>query len=142
MKKSIFRTCEESVDDIKQILDEFGLDYTVEHIDAIDEFAIELKTSKVDRVGNWDKWATIMHDYIEKFTVSKYGAGEDNDDFDLMTITEPRICIWNILKYALRLWKNKGKINDLHKICHYAEMAWTLSNGDLTKAGITNEKST
>lgn len=94
-----------------------------------------------DRLGNWDKWAVIMHNYIETFTIAKYGAN-DEEDIDLMSITEPRICIWNILKYALRLWKGKGKINDLHKICHYAEMAWTLSKGDLTKAGITNEKST
>ena len=97
----------------------------------------------VDRVGNWDKWAKVMHDYIAEFTVSKYGGGgKTEDDFDLMSITEPRICIWNILKYSLRLWKGKGKIHDLHKICHYAEMAWTLSKGDLTQAGITNERGT
>lgn len=93
---------------------------------------------KFDRVGDWDAWAKKMHDYIAAFTVQKYGGQED--EFDLMVITEPRICIWNILKYALRLWKGKGKIHDLHKISHYAQMAYTLSKGDLTKAGITNEK--
>jgi len=142
MGKAIFTESEEKVEYVKKILDEFGAQYTVEHIEPINEFKIEIKSDRVDRVGNWDRWASIMHDYIETFTVAKYGAGEDDDNFDLMTITEPRVCVWNILKYALRLWKGKGKINDLHKICHYAEMAWTLSKGDLTKAGITNEKST
>jgi hypothetical protein len=98
------------------------------------------KLDKFDRVGDWDKFAKIMHDYIETFTVSKYGVESEEDGFDLMSITEPRVCIWNILKYALRLWKNKGKIHDIHKICHYAQMSYTLSKGDLTKAGITNQK--
>ena len=93
---------------------------------------------KFDRVGDWDNFAKIMHDYIAGFTVSKYG--DDEDGFDLMVITEPRICVWNILKYALRMWKGKGKIHDLHKIAHYAQLAFTLSKGDLSKAGITNQK--
>lgn len=93
---------------------------------------------KFDRVRDWDEWASKMHDYIESFTITKYG--DDEAGFDLMCVTEPRICVWNILKYALRLWRKKGKIHDIHKICHYAQMAYTLSNGDLTKAGITNEK--
>jgi hypothetical protein len=93
---------------------------------------------KIDRVADWDDWSKIMHDYIEGFTTKKYG--QESKGFDLMTVTEPRVCIWNILKYSLRLWYNKGKIHDLHKICHYAQMAFTLSEGDLTKSGITNSK--
>lgn len=93
---------------------------------------------KFDRVKDWDEWSNLMHTYIENFTVSKYG--DDSQGFDLMSVTEPRICIWNIMKYTLRLWRGKGKIHDLQKISHYCQMAYTLSNGDLTKAGITNEK--
>lgn len=93
---------------------------------------------KFDRVGDWDTWAQKMHDYIASFTVAKYG--DEEDGFDLMCVTEPRVCIWNILKYALRLWRGKGKIHDVHKICHYAQMSYTLSKGDLKKIGITNEK--
>lgn len=90
----------------------------------------------VDRVGDWDKFAKNMHDYIATFTEKKYNAG----GFDLMAVTEPRICIWNVLKYALRLWMRQGKINDIYKIAHYAQMAYTLSDGDLSKAGVTNQK--
>ena len=88
---------------------------------------------KTDRVKDWDEWSQKMHDYIDNFTTKKYGK---SDGFDLMSVTEPRICIWNILKYAIRLWNGKGKIHDLHKICHYAQMAVTLSGEDLHKAGI------
>jgi len=91
----------------------------------------------VDRVKDWDDWSKIMHDYIEKYTVSKYGQERN---VDLMYFTEPRICVWNILKYAFRLWNGKGKIHDIHKICHYAQMAYTLSNGNLEEIGITNSK--
>jgi len=92
---------------------------------------------KIDRVKDWDEWSQKMHDYINKFTVSKYNK---TGDFDLMSITEPRVCIWNILRYSLRLWNGKGKIHDLHKICNYAQMAVTMSGDDLSKAGITNSK--
>jgi len=95
---------------------------------------------KVDRVGDWDEFAKHMHDYIGQFTTVKYGQGEDGDDFDLMKVTNPRECVWNIIKYGLRLYKDKGKTNDLEKICHYAQMAVTLSKGDLTKVGITTVK--
>ena len=96
----------------------------------------------VDRVGDWDKFALEMHDYIAKFTVSKYGSdGEDGrEQMDLMVFTSANVCVWNILKYSIRLFNNKGKINDLFKIAHYVQMAHTLCKGDLTKAGITNSK--
>lgn len=94
-------------------------------------------TKNVDRVGDWDVFAKDMHDYIAKNTITKYG--QDSFGFDLMSITEPRVCIWNIIRYALRCWNGKGKKNDLYKICHYAQMAYTLSNGDLSKAGIDKD---
>lgn len=93
----------------------------------------------IDRVKEWNEFAKQVSDYISEFTVSKYGMGENTKnkvDFDLMTFTEPRICVWNILKYAFRLFNNMGKRHDLFKIVHYAQMAYTLSSGDLNKAGI------
>lgn len=91
----------------------------------------------VDRVKDWNDWAEIMKTYIAGFTVKKYGKTKN---FDLMTITDPKVCMWNILKYGLRCFFDNGKIHDLHKISHYAQMAFTLSKGDLTKVGITNQK--
>lgn len=85
------------------------------------------KTAPVDRVGDWDKFAGEMHDYIGKFTVSKYGGG-DKPTFDLMVITEPRESLWNIIKYGLRLWNGKGKKYDWYKIAHYTQMGWTKAN--------------
>jgi len=41
-------------------------------------------------------------------------------------ITKPVVCVWNILRYALRNWKGKGKEHDLEKIAHYTELAWAM----------------
>jgi hypothetical protein len=87
------------------------------------------ETPPVDRVGDWDKFAKEMHDYIEKFTVQKYGS-EEMSGFDLMTVTEPRESIWNILKLSLRLWNRKGKKWDWYKIAHYCQMGWTKGKGN------------
>ena len=84
--------------------------------------------SKVDRVGNWDKFGKMMHDYIDSFTSVKYGSGQT---VDLMHFTPPHVSIWNILKYAIRVWNGRPKRHDLQKIAHYAEMAWTYSNGEI-----------
>jgi hypothetical protein len=83
------------------------------------------ETPPVDRVGDWDRFAAEMHDYIAKFTVGKY---QGNNDFDLMTITEPRESLWNIIKYSLRMWNGKGKRYDWYKIAHYTQMGWTKAN--------------
>jgi len=91
----------------------------------------------VDRVVDWDKFASDMHNYIGQFTISKYG-GSDKPTFDLMVVTEPRECIWNILKYSLRLWNGKGKKYDWFKIAHYCQMGWTKR---LNPDGSTNWKS-
>ena len=96
------------------------------------------KTKKYDRVADWDKFAQEIHDYIDEFTINKYGGNEE--DFDLMSVTEPRIAIWNVFKYVWRLWKKRGKRNDIYKIVHYAQIAWTQANGDMKSLGIIGEE--
>jgi hypothetical protein len=87
----------------------------------------------IDRIANWHKFSKHMEDYIRKETVEKYTA-DGNDGFDLMALTKsPVICIWNCLKYAFRIWKNRMKPHDLEKIVHYAEMAWTMSEGKIIR---------
>jgi len=74
-----------------------------------------------------------MERYIEEHTVGKYSI-ERSGQFDLMSITQqPIICIWNILRYSFRIWNNSMKERDLGKIAHYAELAWTLSEGKIIK---------
>ena len=51
---------------------------------------------------------------------------KEGSAFDLMTITKPEVCVWNILRYSLRNWNEKGKEHDLEKIAHYSEIAWTI----------------
>jgi len=116
----ILRTKKEDMDLYKLVLEHFG------------------ETGPVDRVGDWDKFAQEMHDYIGKFTVSKYG-GSDKPTFDLMVVTESRECIWNILKYALRLWNGKGKKYDWYKIAHYCQMGWTKGKGNWKDLGIEED---
>ena len=68
---------------IKEVLDKLNINYNID-----DSLTVIVKMKKVDRLANWDKWAQIMHDYIESFTISKYGGSDDeDDDFDLMSIT-------------------------------------------------------
>lgn len=92
----------------------------------------ERRTGKmpVDRVQNWKRFSEHMEKYIRDRTVEKYGFGDvgkgEKAAVDLMSITRPDVCIWNILRYALRNWKGKGKEHDLEKIAHYAELAWTM----------------
>jgi hypothetical protein len=85
----------------------------------------------VDRVEEWRRFSEHMEKYIREQTVQKYEMGNsaERSTFDLMTITRPGVCIWNILRYSLRNWNGKGKEHDLEKIAHYAEMAWTMGNG-------------
>ena len=80
-----------------------------------------------NRVENWKRFSQHMEEYIQTWTVEKYTV-EGSEGCDLMTITQDwRVCVWNVIKYALRLWNEHPKDHDLEKICHYAEMAWTLS---------------
>lgn len=83
-------------------------------------------------------WNGLMREYISNITDPKYNVVDDMDILDVME--DPRICIWSIIKYAWRIWKYKGKTNDLFKISHYAMRAYYLCNGDLSKVGITNSK--
>jgi hypothetical protein len=89
-----------------------------------------------DRVANWEKFSMHMQDYIRDNTVKKYGVKNSGEaaGFDLMSITRnPLICIWNILRYSLRIWNGKQKTHDIEKIAHYAELAWTMSDGKVIK---------
>jgi len=83
----------------------------------------------VDRVENWKRFSEHMQDYIGGWTVEKYSV-PGSEGCDLISLTNDwRVCVWNILKYALRLWNGHAKDHDLEKIAHYAEMAWTLTHG-------------
>jgi hypothetical protein len=88
----------------------------------------------MDRLENWKNFSKHMEEYIESETLKKYGR----NGTDLMAITaDPVIPVFNILKYALRIWNNQMRPFDLEKIGHYAEIAWTLSNGELIKPNRT-----
>jgi hypothetical protein len=85
---------------------------------------------------NWQRFAQHMEKYIQERTVEKYGVKNSGSEpeFDLMSITRnPLICIWCILKYSLRIWNGKQKTHDIEKIAHYAELAWTMSDGQVIK---------
>lgn len=85
----------------------------------------------VDRVEDWKRFSEHMEKYIEEQTVQKYGLGEAQEGtFDLISLTRPIVCIWNILRYSVRLWNGKGKEHDLEKIAHYAQLAWGMSAGE------------
>ena len=87
----------------------------------------------LDRVDNWKRFSRHMEQYIFEKTVAKYTSG-DEEGTDLMAITQsPMVCVWNILKYAWRIWQNRMKENDLEKIAHYAEMAYNLSKGQVIR---------
>lgn len=79
---------------------------------------------EVDRIKDWRKFSEYMAEQYLVETVRKY-AGRENAP-DLMVYTDKRVCIWNILKYALRLWNKEGKEHDFEKIAHYASMAWGM----------------
>ena len=78
-------------------------------------------------VENWRKFSEHMEKYIQERTVEKYKMDENGDGFDLMSISKPEICVWNILSYALRMWNGRQKPNDFAKVAHYAEIAWNMS---------------
>lgn len=99
-----------------------------------DEIVENIEENKVDRVRDWDEFSSYMRKYIQDKTVLKYG--QKSSGMDLMSVTKPWVCIWNIFKYILRLWNNSGKRYDIEKIIHYAQMSVTLSKGDLTKCGV------
>lgn len=79
------------------------------------------KINNFDRIGDWKKFAKAMEAYIET-PQKKYGTEMKFND--LCHYTGLRIMLWNILKYALRLWSGAGKEHDFEKIAHYAQMSW------------------
>ena len=85
-----------------------------------------------DRVEEWARFSQHMEQYVREKTLGKYSVENSGDasKVDLMAITgeqRHRICVWNILKYALRCWNGCGKEEDLEKMAHYASMAWGFS---------------
>ncbi|MEI6154021.1 MAG: hypothetical protein WCQ90_08025 [Deltaproteobacteria bacterium] len=84
----------------------------------------------MDRVTEWQEFSKRMEEYIENTTVEKY----TKDGVDLMDLTgNPTICVWNIIRYAWRIWNNNMKLYDIEKIAHYAAMAWKLSEGKMIR---------
>ena len=83
---------------------------------------------KIDRVEEWRKFSQHMEKYIQDRTIDKYKMDEPGESIDLISLAKPEICIWNILRYALRNWNGKGKPHDLEKIAHYACFAWGMNS--------------
>ena len=82
-----------------------------------------------NRVENWTRFSQHMEEYIRERTVKKYSVpGPQGCDLISMT-NDWKVCVWNILKYAIRLWNGHAKDHDFEKMAHYCEMAWTLSEG-------------
>ena len=48
--------------------------------------------------------------------------------------------MWHILKYSLRIWNNSMKEHDLEKIAHYAELAWTMSGGEVVRNEMVSDR--
>jgi len=82
------------------------------------------KTNNFDRLGDWEKFSKYMSEAYLSGPIKKYSGAHRMNDF--LHYTGLRVMIWNILKYALRLWLGRGKIHDFEKIAHYAQMAYTL----------------
>ena len=80
--------------------------------------------NKFDRIGDWKKFSKRMEEYITAGPQEKYGSKLKFND--LSHYTGLRVMVWNMLKYALRLWNCSGKVNDFEKAAHYSQMAWTL----------------
>jgi hypothetical protein len=92
-----------------------------------------------NRLKNWQTFSRHMEEYIRDRTIEKYSA-DGSGEADLMTITNSAIvCVWNILKYALRIWRGRMKRHDLEKIVHYSEIAWTMSQGELIGNGLNRD---
>ena len=87
----------------------------------------------VDRVENWKRFSQYMEKYIKERTVEKYEINTPGG-FDLMSITKsPIICVWQVLKYSLRIWNNHMKEKDIEKIAHYACLGWCFSKGKIIR---------
>ena len=91
--------------------------------------------NKFDRLSDWKSFNKKMEEYIE-IPQKKYGSELKFNDLChytglrimlfAITLGLVRIMLWNILKYALRLWSGCGKEHDFEKIAHYAQMGFCL----------------
>ena len=81
---------------------------------------------KIDRKKDWKEFSDYMLNKFLDEIVPKYGKHEI-PDLVAFTKADEKICAWNIMKYALRIWKGKNKPKDFEKIAHYAQMAWTMN---------------
>jgi hypothetical protein len=78
----------------------------------------------IGSVEAWKEFAKMMEEYIDKNTMKKYSARKE---FELIDVTTPEVCFFQIMRYALRGMNGMGKPNDIQKIAHYAQFAWHLS---------------
>ena len=88
-----------------------------------DEPETSVSVNKVDRVDEWEVFSKHMEEYISERTVEKYAI--NSSTFDLISFTNPIVCIWNVLKYTLRIMNGKAKEHDVEKIAHYIQIYWT-----------------
>ena len=83
----------------------------------------EHEQSHAIRSSEWRQFAQHMESYIRDRTIEKYSL--HGSTFDLMTFTDAMTCVWNVLKYTLRIMNGRAKEHDIEKIAHYAQMYWT-----------------
>ena len=81
----------------------------------------------IDRKKNWKEFSIYMIDKYLDEPVAKYQV-KAGKSVDLMAFTNVRICVYSILKYAIRLWNGHGKEKDFEKIAHFAEIAWSMTH--------------
>jgi len=80
------------------------------------------------RTYQWEVFSKHVEQYILNKTQSKYTAGS----VDLISMCMSGkygkiICLFCILKYALRMFNDAGKEHDLEKIAHYASIMWNAN---------------
>jgi hypothetical protein len=78
------------------------------------------------RVLEWREFSKYMESYIAEHTLDKYGFPSQVDLMEISKIL-PVVNIWNVLKYALRIWNCHGKEFDVEKAGHYIQRYWTLT---------------
>lgn len=76
----------------------------------------------------WKEYSRHMESYISERTVGKYSI-DGGKQMDMMSVSDKRICVWNVMKDALRGMNGNGKENDLQKMAHYAQLAWNMDGG-------------
>ncbi len=115
-----------------QIREEFGTSEKDENWDVFPIAVIDREeeegepVEKMQRVEDWKEFARHMQSYIQERTVGKYALAKGSN-IDLMSISDLKICVWNVLKYALRAMNGRMKEHDIEKMAHYSQLAWTLS---------------